>query len=119
MSSLEKDINRMFFTNDENTVTYFPVYQCTIALVLNVMINLLSDNVCSIRSSVSEVAAIRRSISMHLTFYFEITTVCRAMIRSVQNLILIHHQYCRKILRVLYKASVLNSKCIAMTVVHY
>ncbi|KRY61495.1 hypothetical protein T03_2195 [Trichinella britovi] len=48
----------MFFTNDENTVTYLPVYQCTI--------------VCSIRSlSVSEVAAIRRSISMHLTFYFE------------------------------------------------
>ncbi|KRY19939.1 hypothetical protein T12_9064 [Trichinella patagoniensis] len=72
LSSLEKDINRMFFTNDENTVTYLPVYQCTIALVLNMMINLLSDNVCSIRSlSVSEVAAIRRSISMHLTFYFE------------------------------------------------
>ncbi|XP_003377898.1 conserved hypothetical protein [Trichinella spiralis] len=34
----------MFFTNDENTVTYLPVYQCTIALVLNMMINLLSDN---------------------------------------------------------------------------
>ncbi|KRX80964.1 hypothetical protein T06_12991 [Trichinella sp. T6] len=63
----------MFFTNDENTVTYLPVYQCTIALVLNMMINLLSDNVCSIRSlSVSEVAAICRSISMHLTFYFEV-----------------------------------------------
>ncbi|KRX49544.1 hypothetical protein T05_13364 [Trichinella murrelli] len=55
----------MLFTNDENTVTYLPVYQCTI--------------VCSIRSlSVSEVAAIRRSISMHLTFYFELNSQCIA-----------------------------------------
>ncbi|KRY93718.1 hypothetical protein T4D_12926 [Trichinella pseudospiralis] len=51
-------------------------------------------NVSSLRSlSISEVAAIRRSISMHLIF------LRKAMITSVQSLKLIQHQYFKKILK--------------------